>query len=244
MVEQSRAQWYSNRKAKQLSDNNGTVWNSRMDSSLFDTTTLKNYVQRIRAGDESVRNDLLERVHDRLERLCRKMLGRFPSVKRFEETCDVLQNSLLRLVRSLEQVNPTTTREFFGLAAEQIRRELLDLARYYKAERRGGQHQPITISMNKGDEFGTPAVDPPAADTDEDQELERWCNFHEQVERLPPREREIVGLLFYHSWTQQEVADLFGVNEKTVRRWWISACEQLQELLKDDLPNLEKSRKP
>jgi RNA polymerase sigma-70 factor (ECF subfamily) len=70
-------------------------------------------------------------VCGRLERLARKMLRRFPGVHRWAETGDVLQNALLRLLRALQEVRPESVRGFFGLVAEQMRRELLDLARHF-----------------------------------------------------------------------------------------------------------------
>jgi hypothetical protein len=54
------------------------------------------------------------------------MLRGFPAVQRWADTRDVLQASLLRLLHALEEVRPSSSRDFFGLAAEQIRRELLD----------------------------------------------------------------------------------------------------------------------
>ena len=59
------------------------------------------------------------------------------------------------------------------------------------------------------------------------EDLERWCLFHQQVEQLPPEEREVVGLIFYHEWTQAQVAELFQVNVRTVRRRWESAMQKL-----------------
>ena len=53
-----------------------------------------------------------------------------------EQTDDVLQNAVVRLLRALEEVRPPSVRAFFGLAATQMRRELLDLARRYQG--RGG----------------------------------------------------------------------------------------------------------
>ena len=47
------------------------------------------------------------------------------------------------------------------------------------------------------------------------------------VERLPVEEREVVGLIYYHGWTQQQVAELLGVSERTVRRHWVSAVARL-----------------
>jgi len=60
------------------------------------------------------------------------MLGRFPTVRGWADTGDVLQSAVMRLLRALKEVRPGSVRDFFGLAAEQMRRELLDLARHHQ----------------------------------------------------------------------------------------------------------------
>ena len=67
-------------------------------------------------------------------------------------------------------------------------------------------------------------------------DLERWAAFHEMVGALPAEEREVVGLVHYHGWTQAQIAELFGVTERTVRRWWQSALLKLGEAMADHLP--------
>jgi RNA polymerase sigma-70 factor (ECF subfamily) len=132
----------------------------------------------------------------------------------------------MRLLRALESVHPASTRAFFGLAAEQMRRELLDLGRHF--------HGPHGIGANHasvGDETGAsrPMYDPPAPGDDGD--FDRWCRFHQEVEKLPAQAREVVGLIYYHGWTQAQVAELFQVNVRTVRRWWESALLELHRVL-------------
>jgi RNA polymerase sigma factor (sigma-70 family) len=73
-------------------------------------------------------------------------------------------------------------------------------------------------------------------DRDDAAEFEKWCAFHQQVEQLPAEEREVVGLLFYHGWKQAQVAEFFGVSERTVRRWWESALRQLNQGLQEPRP--------
>jgi RNA polymerase sigma factor (sigma-70 family) len=51
------------------------------------------------------------------------------------------------------------------------------------------------------------------------------------VARLPAEEREVVGLTFYHGWTQAQIAELFSVDERTIRRRWRSACQRLGKAL-------------
>jgi RNA polymerase sigma-70 factor (ECF subfamily) len=182
----------------------------------------------MRAGDRAAREEMLRAVHDRLERLARKMLKRSPAVGRWEESSDLLQNAVLRLLRALQEVEPTSVRDFFGLAAEQMRRELIDLARRYHARRASGPSHPG--SPEGSDSGSSSPADPPAAEEDP-AELDRWCAFHEAVSRLPTLQREVVGLVYYHGWTQAAVAEHLGISKRTVQRHWTAALLQLHELL-------------
>ena len=58
----------------------------------------------------AARDELLKGVGARLEKLARKMLRKYPHVRRWTETGDVLQNAIIRLLRALESIRPKTTR--------------------------------------------------------------------------------------------------------------------------------------
>ena len=77
-------------------------------------------------------------------------------------------------------------------------------------------------------------IDPPGAG--ELGDLDRWTALHEAAERLPVEEREVFGLTFYHGWTQQQIGELFGVDERTVRRRLRRAVEELTAELGGELP--------
>ena len=196
-----------------------------MSDPNFHTTLLHEWLDRIRAGDHAVRDELFKRIGGRLEHLARKMLKQFPNVQAYAETGDVLQNAVMRLLRGLERVRPASVREFYGLAALYIRRELLDLARHYAL-----QHQARPAGSLRGDDSQGPGIEPIAAEEDPDQ-FEKWCLFHETVEQLPAEEREVVGLIFYNGWKQTEVAEFFGVDERTIRRRWDRAMTRLHSAL-------------
>lgn len=202
-----------------------------------DSVFLRRVYQGLAAGNAQARDELLLKVQARLERLARKMLRDFPGVRRWEDTGDVLQHALIRLLRALDEVRPESERAFFGLAAEQIRRVLLDLVRHYKGVYGlGTHHASVTGLKPAGQDTLAPALDPPASDVGTD--LDRWCAFHEAIERLEATEREVFSLSFYHGWTQVEIAALLQVNERTVRRYWNAACLKLHELLGGELPTL------
>jgi RNA polymerase sigma factor (sigma-70 family) len=56
------------------------------------------------------------------------------------------------------------------------------------------------------------------------------------VARLPVEEREVVGLVFYHGYTQAEVAELLQVSGRTVKRLWQAALRKLHRRLHDNEP--------
>ena len=93
------------------------------------TTQLRELIDRLQRGDAAALDELLRRASARLERLARSMLRRFPNVRRQEQTADVVQEASMSLAGALRQLSFSSTREFYGLAAEHIRRRLLDLAR-------------------------------------------------------------------------------------------------------------------
>jgi RNA polymerase sigma-70 factor (ECF subfamily) len=198
------------------------------------TQGLQECLERMRAGDPGARNELIRRACGRLERLTRKMLRGFPGVRRWEQTDDVLQNALIRLLRALEDVRPASVRHFFALTAEQVRRELIDLARhYYGPQGPGAKHATHTDA----DDQDGPAYERPDY-SHEPSALASWCEFHEQVRRLPEEEREVVDLLFYQGLTQAEAAGLLQVTVRTVQRRWQAALVNLHQVLKGQWPGL------
>ena len=183
-----------------------------MTDSAAKTSVLVQLLERMQGGDRAARDELVCAFQTRLQHLAGKMLSRYPGVGRWVEIEDVLQGSLMRLLRALESIKPDSTRAFFGLAAEQMRRELLDLGRhFFGPQGEGANHASVQAEPGKTQ----PGFDPPDR-RDDDGDLELWCQFHQEVEKLPAQEREVVGLIYYHGWTQAQVAELFR-GQRTVR---------------------------
>jgi RNA polymerase sigma-70 factor (ECF subfamily) len=185
------------------------------------TTQLQNLIDLATKGDNSAWETTLQHACDRLRSLASRMMRTNQRVRRWAETDDVLQNSLIRLHRSLSEVRPESPRQFYGLATTHMRRELIDLARkHFGAEGVGANHHTDggIASENK----------PNSA---EPETIEAWVMFHEQVEALPDQEREVVNLLWYEEMTQPEAADVLGVSLATVKRRWQAARLRLSESL-------------
>jgi RNA polymerase sigma factor (sigma-70 family) len=198
-------------------------------SESLKTTELHDLVDRIQAGDRDAADALINRSAERLEKLARKMLHDFPAVRRWEQTGDILNSALTRLLRTLREVTPDNVAGFFRLAAQAVRRELLDMARHYTGPWNHAAHHESLPD-------GAPPHPHWSAAPAEVRNLERWAAFHEAVERLPDDERGLIELGYYEGLEKDEMARLLGVDVKTVRRRWNRATRRLAEALGDDIP--------
>lgn len=191
-------------------------------------------VQQWISGDPSARQKLIQLSYDRLRRLTRRMLQDFPTVRRWEETDDVFQRAAMRLWRVLEKVQPESSRHFFNLAALQVRRELIDLARSLG----GPLGQAGNYESRSGDDSQS-LQDTPAnsgSETYEASSLATWSEFHEKVQLLDANERETFELIWYQGLSQESVALILEISQKSVSRRWQKARRNLFELLGRQLP--------
>lgn len=212
-------------------DNRGLAF--VMSEPLGYTTRLQSLLDRWSAGDESAMDEIIVHSQHRLRGMASRMLAGKPHVGRWNQTDDVLQNALIRLHRAMKDVKPDSKRAFNGLAATQIRRELIDMARsLYGPEGHGRHHKS---DPGKADLEGNPHplhenVD---AATNIFDQLE-MAEFHERVGKLADEEREVFELIFYQGMTQVGVANLLKVSERTIKRRWREARLSLNRILGSD----------
>ncbi len=197
--------------------NNHPHGTNRTDTPLGHTEKLQSLLHDFEIGDSDAINKIIEHACDRLQKQTRKMLGDYSRVKRWELTDDVLQNSLIRLHRSLLEIKPETPRQFYGLASTQIRRELIDLARHHYSQTGIGQN-------HQTDNPNLPArIDVASTSGIEPMTLEDWSRFHEIVEFLSPEQKEVFELLWYQGFSQQEASTVLDVSIRTIKRRWQEA---------------------
>jgi RNA polymerase sigma factor (sigma-70 family) len=197
---------------------------------------IQGWIDRLRAGDESARAELIRCSSERLADLTHRMLRRYERLRRWEQTEDVVQNVSMRLYRTLEAVQPESTRDFLRLASMNIRRELLDLSRHYYGPNGLGTRHATThgggSSDDRPDGGGRDVADP---DHDPGR-LEAWTEFHRQVDALPDDEREVFDLIWYQALTRAEAASLLGISERTLLRRWQSARLAIFDAMDGRLP--------
>lgn len=194
-------------------------------SETANTQEINQCLIRLRRGDDTAREQLLQMARSRLLKMARRMLKDFSSVRSWEETDDVLQNALLRLCRTLDHVVPESTAALMRLAARDIRCALIDMARHYGGPQgAAGNHE---VRGGHSSVFGRVVAD----QTQDPVQLTYWTEFHELVNRLPDELQAVADLIWYHGLTQADAAATLGISERTVQRHWREVCFQLYSAL-------------
>lgn len=201
-----------------------------MNEQPGNTTIIHGLLQRLASGDEKAREELITHSVERLRRLARKMLRENPAVHRWNQTDDVLQNALVRLHRALEAVTPESPRRFVGLAATQIRRELIDLHRHHYGPQGDGAYHASDPGQADSQGNARPMYD----GVDNNLDPSEQVALHEAVGSLKDEMREVFEMTFYQGMTQEEIAEAMGVSTKTIKRRWRDARLELQQLIGGD----------
>jgi RNA polymerase sigma-70 factor (ECF subfamily) len=197
------------------------------------TAYLNVLMERYKQGDASALHDLFLRCQVRLQTLARSMLRQYPSVRAYEETCDIVHIAASTLFRALKELDVPSTRDFYALAATHMRRRLIELAKHYSNPIRSAQ------SLEGNEDSSTGSTPEPVAPHDSD--LDTWCEFHEAVQKMPSELREVFSLRFYHGWDNASIAELMGISTKTVTNRWNLAMSTLVVQLQGQLPPIASS---
>jgi RNA polymerase sigma-70 factor, ECF subfamily len=177
-----------------------------MSSSPGEITQI---LARIRAGERGAEERLIPLVYDELRRMAAHYM-------RLERSGHTLQSTALvheAYVRLLGEgdIQWENHSHFFGVAAQMMRRILVDYARARKAEKRGG---PLpTLSLEEATPL--PAVVSP--------EILALDEALSRLEQRDARQCRIVELLFFGGLSEAEAATVLGISARTVRRDWTVA---------------------
>lgn len=200
-----------------------------MDGDDLGSPALTACLAGLAAGDLSARDRIIELCADRLRHLAHRMLRRFPAVRRWDDTDDVFQNAAMRLHRALAEVPISSARSVMALAATQLHRELIDLARRHA----GPQSYAANHASNVLPRDAAATTGPRFADlaSVSDPMLDRWTRFHEAIAALPDEDRELFHLVWYVGADQQTIASMLGCSTRTVKSRWRAARETVRAAL-------------
>ncbi|HET6880802.1 MAG TPA: sigma-70 family RNA polymerase sigma factor [Pirellulales bacterium] len=198
------------------------------------TTRLQGLLDRWAKGDDTAIDEIIAHSQDRLRRMAHRMLAEKPLVGRWTQTNDVLQNALIRLHRALKKIKPDAKAAFTALAATQIRRELIDMARQLFGPEGQGRHYQSDPGKADSDGHQRPLYEAAVPPTDAIG-LAEMVEFHQCVDKLADDEKVAFELIFYQGMSQAEVANLQAVSERTIKRRYRDAKLSLHDMLAENV---------
>jgi RNA polymerase sigma factor (TIGR02999 family) len=167
-----------------------------------------------RGGNREALDALMPLVHAELRAIASRYLGRERVDHTLQPTA-LVNEAYLRLVDQRE-MNWHNRAHFFAIAANLMRRILIDHARAHTVAKRGGGARKVSL-----DEAMTLAGDESAELVALDEALRDLAAFDERKSR-------VVELRFFGGLSAAEAAEVLGVSEITVHRDWAMAKAWLQ----------------
>lgn len=157
-------------------------------------------------GRRDAIDDLLPIIYDELRRVAASYLRRERIGHTLQPTA-LVNEAYMKMV-DITQVSWQNKAHFIGVAANQMRRILIDHARKHNAEKRGGEFLIMTLNeeIDKADEQSTELI-----------ELDEALN---ELAKMDPVKAQIVELRYFGGLTMDEAAEVLGVSTITVKRHW------------------------
>jgi RNA polymerase sigma factor (TIGR02999 family) len=185
------------------------------------SASMTEHLAAVGAGDPRAAEELLPLVYDELRRLAAAKMANEAPGQTLQPTA-LVHEAWLRL--SHESRSAWRNREqFYAMAAETMRRILVDRARRRRSRKHGGGLERVDLE----------AVELPVPSDDE-----LVLAVHEALERLAaedPDKAQVVKLRFFVGLENAEVAALMGVSEKTVQRHWAFAKAWLYQAMRHEI---------
>jgi RNA polymerase sigma factor (TIGR02999 family) len=163
-------------------------------------------------GDEEAAGALLPLVYAQLHRIATAHMRGERADHTLQPTA-IVHEAYLRLVQG-RAVRWESRAHFLSVAAEAIRRVLIDHARRTGAQKRGGDRQRVTLEEQEDARGRGSPVELDLLDLND--ALERLANVN-------PRQSRIVELRFFGGMTNREVAQVLGLSRATISEDWAFA---------------------
>jgi len=170
-------------------------------------------------GDQEALNKLIPLVYDELHKLARRYLRRERPDHTLQTTA-LVHEAYLKLVDQRE-ANWENRVHFFAVAAQLMRRLLVDYARRHCASKRGGDLFKLSLDEAL------------VSSEEKDAELLALDEALDRLEAVDPQQSRVVELRVFSGLSLEETAQAMNISPRTVRREWSMAKAWLHQQIKN-----------
>jgi RNA polymerase sigma factor (TIGR02999 family) len=163
-------------------------------------------LEAVRGGERDALDRLLPIVYEELRAVAGRQLGRERPDHTLHATA-LVHETYVKLAGG-GGVDAVDRAHFLAIAARAMRQVLVDHARRRMAAKRGGNWAVTTLSDGHNAVEFRP---------------EEMLALDRALERLEPRQRQVVEYRFFAGMEEAEIGEVLEVSERTVRRDWVKA---------------------
>lgn len=182
-----------------------------------DTHEVTQLLASLNAGDARAADALIPLVYKELRRLAGHYLKQERPGHTLQPTA-LVHEAFLKLVG--QEASWQNRNHFFAMAANLMRRILVDYARSHDAKKRGGSAEKVSL-----DDAFVFATERPS-------EVIALDEAMKELAEIDPRRAQVVELKFFGGLNTDEIAEVLGVHSNTVLRDWNLARAWLKTQLK------------
>lgn len=172
------------------------------EQAVSDQTGLTQLLLAWRDGELSARAELIDLVYARVHRIAASVLRHAPGASL--SATELSNESLLRLMAAVPDF--VNRQHFFNLIAQASRQILVDAARKRLREKHGGKLEQVQLN------------DVPIEALIHDQNLLKINDAVAELQKLNPRQGDVVQMAYFGGFTQQEIADNLQLSLATIER--------------------------
>jgi RNA polymerase sigma factor (TIGR02999 family) len=173
-----------------------------------DAGQITQLLKAMRNGDERAAEELLPLVYQELHRLARSYMRRERAEHTLQPTA-LINEAYLRLAH--DDIDWQGREHFVGVAAQVMRRVLVDYARQHNAQMRGGGLKRVELWEGL-------AISP--------ERMDEVVSLDEALSKLGeenPRQARVVELRYFGGLSVEQIATILGIAERSVKRDWALA---------------------
>ncbi len=171
-------------------------------------------------GDQMARDQLMPLVYEELHRLAHRYINRERRGHTLQ-TSALVNEAFLKLVDQRD-VHWQNRAHFFGIAAQMMRRILVDYARNRKYAKRGGNARQVTLNEEL------------IVSDERNAEVVALDDALKSLAQIDQRKSQVVELKFFAGLSIEETAEVLAVSPGTVMRDWTLAKAWLRREMSDD----------
>jgi RNA polymerase sigma factor (TIGR02999 family) len=158
------------------------------------------------AGDRAALDEMIPLVYDELRRMAHGHMARERAGHTIQATA--LVNEVYLKLKNERVSNWKNRAQFFAIAAQMMRRILVDHARQHSSAKRGGGAQQVTLD------------DAMLVSRDNAGEMLAIDDALQKLEQLDQRKSQVAVMRFFAGLTVEETAEALAISIETVARDW------------------------